>query len=281
VQGKIVIVTGANTGIGKVTARELARKGATVVMVARNQIRGEAAVAEVKAATGSKLVHLLNGDMSSQASIRALAAEFRARFDRLDVLVNNAGATHGQRSESPDGIEMTFALNHLGYFLLTHLLLDLLKASAPARIICVASEAHRFGTINLDDPEFKRRPYREWPAYSQSKLANIMFTYELARRLEGTNVTVNALHPGTVRTEFFDRMTGIMKVFAAVLGPFLITPDQGAATTIFLASSPEIEGVSGKYFEKQRPRASSAASMDRQVAQRLWAISEELTGITF
>lgn len=278
-QGKIVLVTGANTGIGKVTALELARKRATVVMVARNQAKGEATLAEIKAETGNNDVHLMVADMASQASIRALATAVRERFDRLDVLVNNAGATNAERQESPDGIELTFAVNHLGYFLLTNLLLDLLKASAPSRVVSISSAAHRFGAIRFDDLQFKKRPYREWPAYGQSKLANLLFTYELARRLEGNGVTANAVHPGTVNSEFFAGMKGMMKVIPFLMKPFLISPQNGAATAIYLASAPELAQMSGQYFERLQPKRSSEASLDRAAAAQLWQISEQMTGL--
>jgi len=278
-RGKVVMVTGANAGIGKATALYLAGREATLVLISRNQERGEAAVAQIKAATGNQSVYLMLADMSSQVSIRKLVVEFGQRFDRLDVLVNNAGGSFGQRLESADGIEMTFALNHLGYFLSTHLLLDLLKASAPSRIVCVASYAHRLGTIDLDDLEFKRRKYGGFAAYCQSKLANILFVNQLARRLQGTRVTVNALHPGYVKTDLVTRGTGIMKVIPILSRPFMITPEQGAATSVYLASSPEVEGVSGKYFEKLRPCRTSELATNQRISERLWEISEGLTGI--
>lgn len=274
---KVCLITGANSGLGKVTARELAKMGATVAMVARSQARGEAALAEVQQASGSNKVHLMLADLSSLASTRQLAEEFKAQYGRLDVLVNNAGAIFKDRQVSVDGYEMTFALNHLSYFLLTNLLLDLLKASAPARIVNVSSGAHMGGRINFDDLMLEKK-YRSFAAYSQSKLANVLFTYELARHLEGSGVTANALHPGGVATGFGSG-TGFMGWVFKLIRPFLLTPEQGAETQIYLASSPEVADISGKYFDKKKPVKSSQISYDTAVAQRLWQISKELTGL--
>ncbi|WP_420627797.1 SDR family oxidoreductase [Candidatus Leptofilum sp.] len=275
--GKVCLVTGANSGLGKATARELAKMGSTVVMVTRSQERGEAALADVRQTSGSNQVHLLLADLSSLESIRQLAAQFKAAYSRLDILINNAGAIFKNRQLSVDGYEMTFALNHLGYFLLTNLLLDLLKASAPARIVVVSSGAHIGGPINFDDL-MQAKKYRSLVAYGQSKLANILFTYELARRLEGSGVTANALHPGGVATGF-GQGEGVMGWFFKLIRPFLLTPEKGAETQIYLASSPEVEGVTGKYFDKKKPIKSSKESYDMAVAQRLWQISEQLTGL--
>jgi NAD(P)-dependent dehydrogenase (short-subunit alcohol dehydrogenase family) len=275
--GAVCLVTGANSGLGKITARELAKMGATVIMVARSQARGEAALAEVKQASGSDSVHLMLADLSSLDATRKLAEQFKAEYGRLDIFVNNAGAIFKDRQLSVDGYEMTFALNHLNYFLLTNLLLDTLKASAPARIVNVASGAHMGGSLNFNDLMMAKK-YRSFPAYSQSKLANVLFTYELARRLEGSGVTVNALHPGGVATGFGSG-EGIMGWLFKLLRPFLLTPEQGAETQIYLASSPEVAGITGKYFAKKKPVQSSKESYDTAVAQRLWQISEELTGL--
>lgn len=274
---KVCLITGANSGLGKITARELAKMGGTVVMVARSQARGEAALAKVQQASGSNKVHLMLADLSSLAATRQLAEAFKAQYGRLDVLVNNAGAIFKDRQVSVDGYEMTFALNHLSYFLLTNLLLDLLKASAPARIVNVSSGAHMGGRINFDDLMLEKK-YRSFAAYSQSKLANVLFTYELARRLEGSGVTANALHPGGVATGFGSG-TGLMGWVFKLIRPFLLTPEQGAETQIYLASSPEVAGISGKYFDKKKPVKSSQISYDTAVAQRLWQISKELTGL--
>ena len=278
--GKVVLVTGATAGIGAVTARALAERGATVVVAGRSRERCEATVDQVRRATGNAGVEAIVADLSVQADVRRLAREFQDRFPRLDVLVNNAGAMFARRRESADGIEMTFALNHLGYFLLTALLLDTLKASAPARVVNVASEAHRMVPgLDFDDLEVRRRRYRGFRAYARSKLANVLFTYELARRLEGTGVTANALHPGFVATSFMsgNGATGWMMRRLADLAA--IPPEAGARTTIFLASSPAVEGVSGRYFVKEREVASSPASRDEAAARRLWQVSEQMTGM--
>lgn len=277
-QGKIVIVTGANAGIGKVTARELAKMGATVIMVARDRARGEAALADVRGASGSARVYLMLADLSSQASIRQFAAEFQAQYDQLHVMVNNAGAFFAQRQESVDGLEMTFALNHIGYYLPTLLLLDTLKASAPARIVNVSSGAHFGGSINFADLQAQNR-YAGFRAYSNSKLANVLFTYELARRLAGTGVMVNCLHPGFVASNFGQNNRGLARLGMKLLRPFALSVDEGAETSIYLASSPEVERVTGKYFDKKRAVNSSAQSHDEAVARRLWEISAALTGM--
>jgi len=272
--GKICMVTGANAGIGKVTARELAKMGAHVVMVCRSAERGEAAKKEVEqTATGQ--VDLMIADLSSQASIRALAATYLEKYDRLDVLINNAGVLFMERSESVDGLEMTFALNHMGYFLLTDLLLDRIKASAPARIVNVSSMAHSRGAINFDDLQAEQK-FGGMDVYSSSKLANILFTTELARRLNGTGVTANSLHPGFVRSNFGDNNGRLMKIVMPIAKLFAINTDKGAETSIYLASSPEVEGVTGKYFVKKKAVTPSEAAQETAVAERLWQVSEAL-----
>ncbi len=272
--GKICMVTGANAGIGKVTARELAKMGAHVVMVCRSAERGEAAKKEVtQTATGQ--VDLMIADLSSQASIRALAATYLEKYDRLDVLINNAGVLFMERSESVDGLEMTFALNHMGYFLLTDLLLDRIKASAPARIVNVSSMAHSRGAINFDDLQAEQK-FGGMDVYSSSKLANILFTTELARRLDGTGVTANSLHPGFVRSNFGDNNGRLMKIVMPIAKLFAINTDKGAETSIYLASSPEVEGVTGKYFVKKKAVTPSEAAQETAVAERLWQVSEAL-----
>ncbi|WP_420642290.1 SDR family oxidoreductase [Candidatus Leptofilum sp.] len=276
--GKVCLVTGANSGLGKVTASELAKMGATVVMAARSQERGEPALADVRQSSGNSNVHLVLADLSSLTGTRQLAEQFKAEYGRLDILVNNAGAIFKDRQLSADGYEMTFALNHLSYFLLTNLLLDQLKASAPARIVNVSSGAHVGGTINFDDLMMAKK-YRSFAAYSQSKLANVLFTYELVRRLEGSGVTANALHPGGVATGFGSG-EGMMGWLFKLLRPFLLTPEKGAETQIYLASSPEVEGITGKYFDKKKPVQSSKESYDTAVAQRLWQVSDQLTGLS-
>lgn len=270
------MVTGANAGIGKVTARELARMGATIVMVCRSQARGTAALAEIKRDSGNNDVHLLLADLASQASIRQLVDTFTTDFDRLDVLVNNAGAIFGQRQISPDGLEMTFALNHMGYFLLTLGLLPLLKRSAPSRIINVSSDAHRGGKLDFDDLQLEKR-YSAFPAYSASKLMNVMFTQSLARRLEGTGVTVNALHPGFVRTNFGRSTMGLLgRLAMPIAGLFARSEDDGAATSIYLASSPDVATTTGQYFVDREPVTPSASALDERAQERLWQRSEQL-----
>jgi NAD(P)-dependent dehydrogenase (short-subunit alcohol dehydrogenase family) len=275
---RICLVTGVTAGIGKVTARELARMGATVVAVARDQARGEAAVAEIRRETGNEGVHLLICDLSSQADIRRLAAAFLRRFDRLHVLVNNAGTMFGERRLTADGLETTFATNHLAYFLLTHLLLDTVKASAPARVVSVASDVHRGALLDFDDLQFERRPYSMWSVYGASKLANVVWSAELARRLEGSGVTANALHPGVVGTNIGSSTTPTwMRIGMRLVRPLLLTPDKGAATSIYLASSPEVEKVTGKYFDKKKPVEVDPAARNPETARRLWAVSQALT----
>lgn len=279
-RGKVCLVTGATSGIGRVTARELAKQGATVVVSGRDRRKAEATVEEIKSQTGNGAVEYLLADLSSQKEIRALVREFESRYGRLDVLVNNAGAIFTEYGETGDGIERTFAVNHLNYFLLTNLLLDRLKASAPSRIINVASGAHQSAELDFDDLGTKR-DYGFMKAYGRSKLANVMFTYELARRLEGTGVTANALHPGAVATNFGSNNTAwYARPILAIFRLFATTPEKGAETPVYLASSTEVEGVSGEYFTNKKPVASSKASYDQEAAGRLWRISEELTGLS-
>jgi retinol dehydrogenase-12 len=275
-QGKVVLITGATDGIGFVAARELARLGAAVVAVGRNADKTAAVVERIRKETGNPHVEGLLADLSSQQDIRRLAQQFRERHDRLDVLLNNAGALFHPRRESVDGIEMTFALNHLGYFLLTNLLLDLLKASAPSRIVNVSSAAHHRGRLDFDDLQ-RKRGYFSFGVYSASKLANLLFTYELARRLQGTGVTANALHPGLVASRFAVNNGWLGGVLRGLIWAFGIRPEQGARTLIYLASSPEVEGVTGEYFQNEKVRESSPASHDEEAARRLWDISESLT----
>jgi NAD(P)-dependent dehydrogenase (short-subunit alcohol dehydrogenase family) len=277
-ENKVCLVTGATNGIGKVTALELARRGAMVVLAGRSAAKTDAVVAEIKVRSGNDHAEGLVADLSTQAGVRALADAFKARYNRLDVLVNNAGAIFNERRESADGIEMTFALNHLSYFLLTHLLLDVLKASAPARIVNVSSNAHMGSGINFDDLEFKHG-YMNFRVYAQSKLANILFTTELARRLQGTGVTANALHPGFVSSGFGRNDGSMMNIGMMLMRPFQISPEKGAETTLYLATSPEVEGVTGGYFSKRKPARTSSAARDQAAAERLWAISEQMTGV--
>jgi NAD(P)-dependent dehydrogenase (short-subunit alcohol dehydrogenase family) len=273
--GKIAMVTGANSGIGKATARGLARMGAHVVAVCRDPARGEAAVAEVRRETGGR-IELMLCDLASQRSIRELAEDFRHAHGRLDVLVNNAGAIFGRRRITEDGHEVTFAVNHLASFLLTRELLDVLVRSAPARVVNVASEAHRSGHLDFDDLGPPRR-YSAIRAYGTSKLANVCFTFELARRLEGTGVTVNCLHPGVVATNFGAAGSSLFRFAVKLIQPFLLDADEGAETTLHLASSPEVDGVTGTYFIRKKPAKPSREAADPAVAARLWAVSEALT----
>lgn len=273
--GKVCIVTGANTGIGKETALGLAKLRATVVMVCRERDRGEAAQREIKQKSGNDRVELMICDFSSQNSIRQLAKDFKLQHDRLDVLVNNAGVVLRERSMTEEGLESTFAINHLGYFLLTNLLLDVLKKSAPSRIVNVASTAHKYGKLDVNAWPAGRN-FSAFGAYANSKLANVLFTYELARRLEGTGVTANCLHPGGVGTNLY---RGLPKFLQALIKLVTIGPERGARTSIYLASSPEVEGVTGKYFARRRQQRSSEASSNEEAAQRLWEMSAELTGL--
>lgn len=279
-ENRVCMVTGATSGIGEVTARELAGTGAKVVVAGRNPEKVEKVVEKIEADTGNRSVDYLVADLSSQRQVRDAAREFKARYDRLDVLVNNAGAVFNGYGETEDGIERTFAVNHLGYFLLTNLLLDVILHSAPARIVNVSSGAHGGATIDFDDLNTSK-DYGFMKAYGRSKLANVMFTYELARRLEGTGVMANALHPGAVSTNFGSNNTvWYARPMLALFRLFATTPEKGAGTSIYLASSPEVEGVTGRYFVNKKPVASSKASYDEQAAKRLWKVSEELTGLS-
>ncbi len=278
--GKTCLVTGATAGIGEVTALELARRGAAVIVVSRNPEKCAAVVARLRAETANPAIDWLAADLSSQAQIRQLAAQFHARYARLDVLVNNAGAFFLKRTLSADGIEMTFALNHLNYFLLTHLLLDILQSSAPARIVNVASNAHLGAPLDFDDLQMKRG-YQSFKAYGRSKYANVLFTYELARRLAGSGVTANALHPGLVQTSIGNsagRLMGLGWKLATFFGKGL-TPAEGARTSIYLASSPEVEGVTGGYFAREKTVRSDPGTYDEAAARRLWQISAGLVGL--
>ncbi len=275
-RNQVCMITGATSGMGKATAAALAQMGATVILVARNRSKGETVRDEIRAQSGNINVEVLFADLSSQQSIRELVDTFRQRYQQLHVLVNNAGGIFFKRETSVDGFEMTFALNHLGYFLLTDLLLDTLKASAPARIINISSSVERVGNINLNDLQSEKR-YMSFGAYSQSKLATMLFTYELARRLAGTGVTVNAVTPGPVATNFGKTSTGIVPAVFSFLFSFARSPEDGARTAIYLASSPEVEGVTGKAFYHSKELRSSKKSYDVELQQKIWQISEELT----
>jgi NAD(P)-dependent dehydrogenase (short-subunit alcohol dehydrogenase family) len=274
-QGKICMITGGTNGIGKSTAQELARMGATVVIVGRNAQKTAQVVEEIRAASGNNKVDSLLADLSSQQEVRRLANEFKSKYSHLHVLLNNAGAVFMQRQLSDDGIEMTFALNHLAYFLLTNLLLDTIKASAPTRIINVSSGVHTSGKIEFDNLQGEREYGNS--VYGNSKLANILFTMELSRRLEGTGVTVNALHPGFVNTGFGKNNPGLlMKIIRAVVPLIARSPEKGAETSIYLASSPEVQSITGKYFVDCKVTQSAPQAVDTVAAGKLWYVSAEM-----
>lgn len=276
---KICLITGGSRGIGKAAAIGLAQLGATLGIVARDRTRGETAVRDIENSTGNSNIDLFLADLSSQAEVRRLAGDVLSRYPSLHVLINNAGAINSRRTLTVDGLETTFAVNHLAPFLLTNLLSTCLKESAPARVIAVSSVAHRNVIPNPDNLQGEEH-YKAFGAYGLSKLANILFTYELARRLDGTGVTANCLHPGIVSSGFGRNDRGLMRVALTLAGPFLTQPAQGAGTIIYLASSPEVEGVTGKYFIKCRPVASSPISYDEVLAEWLWDRSAELTHLT-
>jgi len=273
--GKTVLVTGATSGIGHVAARELARMGARTVLVSRNAEKCARSVEVIKKETGNTQLEFIAADLSTKAGVQEAAYEFKQRHTRLDVLLNNAGAMFMSRQVSYDGIEMTIALNHLNYFHLTVLLLDVLKASGSARVINVSSDAHRGGKMDFDDIQSEKN-YSGFKAYSQSKLANVLFTYELARKLEGTKVTANALHPGFVDTGFGKNNGGLAKFAMVLLKPMQRKPEAGAQTSIYLASSPDVEGASGKYFTDSKAVPSDPASYDRAAAEKLWGMTLEM-----
>ena len=276
--GRTVLVTGGTAGIGKATALGLATMGARVGITGRDRVRSEAAAREIRAAGGQ--VDVFVGDLSVQSEVRRLANEVLQRLSRIDVLINNVGGYWNTRHQTADGLERTFALNHLAPFLLTHLLLDRLKLSAPARVVTVSSNAQAQGRIDFDDLQ-GMRSYSGARAYSQSKLANVLFSYELARRLDGTSVTANALHPGVVSTGFgAEDPATVQRVFIPFLRPFMKTPAQGAATSIHLASAPDLEQVSGRYFADSKPKRSAQRSYDEAAAARLWQVSADLVGLT-
>lgn len=275
---KTIMVTGATAGIGKVTAREMARQDVQLVIIGRSEAKCQSTVEEIRRITGNEQVDYLLADLSSLTQTRAVAAQFRERYDRLNVLINNVGAMFLEYGETDEGIERTFALNHLsGYFLLTMELLDMLKASAPARIVSVSSGAHTQGSLDFDNLQM-RGNYSAFAQYGNSKLMNILFTNELARRLEGTDVTANALHPGFVASNF--GITNNPKWWVPPLIKFAhlfaLSEDEGAETSIYIATSPEVEGVTGKYFEKCREKTPAAAALDAEGQRRLWEASDEM-----
>ena len=272
---KTCIVTGANSGIGRVTATELAKMGAKVVMICRNREKGEEARSEIVSSTGNSSVYLITGDLSSQREIRNVVGEFKERFRSLHVLVNNAGGLIPTRQLTEDGIEKTFATNHLGYFILTSLLLDTLVKSAPSRIVNVASAVHHYAKLDFGNLQGERK-YRQFQAYSLSKLENVLFTYELARRLDGKGVTVNCMEPGAVYSNFYNNSGFGLKLFSSLFGWTMRSSEKGAETVIYLASSPEVEGITGKYFKDKKAVPSSKLSMDPEISRHLWEASESL-----
>lgn len=279
-KNKTVLITGATAGIGRITAKALADRGARVVFIARNRGRAEATVRWIADETGNKDLAYIEADFSSLAQVRSAAERFTSDYGALDVLINNAGAVFFNRNESQDGIEKTFAVNHLAPFLLTNLLLESLRSRPSARIVTVSSRAHVDARINFDDLEM-RSNYKAMRAYGQSKLANLLFTFELARRLEGSTVTANALHPGFVASEFAKNNGFLVRFLipAAHLFGRAMSVEEGAKTSIYLASSPEVEGVTGKYFVECKEAPSSEASLDTKAMVKLWELSSRMTGL--
>ncbi|MHA2392141.1 MAG: SDR family oxidoreductase [Promethearchaeota archaeon] len=273
-EGKVCIITGANSGIGKATAISLAKLNATVIMLCREKGTGEIAHKKIISETGNRDVDLLICDLSSQEQIRKFVDEFKQKYHKLHILINNAGIMASKRKISPEGFEMNFAVNFLAPFLLTNLLLDYLKKSVPSRIINVSSAAHRMGKLDFDDLQYKNRKYSLHKVYGASKLALMLFSYELSRRLEGTGVTVNTLHPGVVNTNLGREMSKFSQGFGKL---FFKSPEKGAETSIYLATSPDVEGITGKYYIKKQQKESSNDSYNEGLATRLWDISSKMT----
>lgn len=272
-QGRTAVVTGANTGIGRETARGLAQRGARVVLAVRDLAKGEAAKQDIQATTGRTDVEVMRLDLADLESVRTFAADAKARLDRLDVLVNNAGVWPTSRQQTKQGFELTFGTNHVGTFLLTQELLPLLRQAARARVVVLSSALHYRGAIDWDDLMFERRKYAATTAYNQSKLANMLFVKALARRLQGSGVTVNGVHPGVVATEL---ARDYPKLFVKLFHLFLLTPAQGAQCSLFVATSPTLEGVSGEYFEKSKAKPAAKAAQDEAAQERLWELTEAL-----
>ena len=276
-QGQVCVVTGATSGIGKAAAAALARQGAEVIVVGRDPGRTEATAAAIQA-DGAPPPKVEIADLARLDQVRALAGRLNQTLDRIDVLINNAGLVLNERQVTPDGYEHVFAVNHLAPFLLTNLLRPKLTASAPARVITVSSDAHTAARLDLDDPNLEHG-WSSWRSYSNSKLANILFTRELARRLDGTGVTANCLHPGVVRTGFGRDARPLMRVGITIARPFMLSPERGADTIVYLASSPDVAAKTGGYYVKREPREPSAAARDDGLARGLWETSERLTGL--
>ncbi|MFT5144987.1 MAG: NAD(P)-dependent dehydrogenase (short-subunit alcohol dehydrogenase family) [Rhodothermales bacterium] len=278
IEGSTCVITGANSGIGKAAASEMARHGARVVMVCRSRERGRQALVEVCQDSGSSSVDLMIADLSVQQEVKDLAARIAAEYPQVDVLVNNAGLFKGKRELTVDGLETTFAVNHMAYFILTLGLMDTLKASAPARIINVASDSHKGNKLDFDDLQAEQK-WSGFKAYGRSKLANILFTGELARRLEGSGITANSLHPGVVDTGFWRPGNGaVMTGMGKVGSRFMRTPEDGAKTTLHLATSPDLDGVTGGYYANEKAARPSTAALDQEAAALLWTRSLELAG---
>jgi len=276
-EAKVCMVSGSTSGIGLATVKALAQRGMQVVVVGRNAQKGRQVVESLEKETGNPLT-FIQADLSVLAQVRRLADEFKKRHSRLDVLVNNVGGFFRKREQSADGIELTLALNLLGPFLLTNLLLDEIRASAAGRIVNVSSDAQRMGVLDLADLERKQK-YSGMKAYAQSKLGLLLFTYELARRLEGERVTVNALHPGFVATNIGQDYGGLVKIFSPIMNMFAQSPEQGADTSVYLAAAQEVDGVSGKYFIKKKMAESAPVSYDKEIAGQLWQVCEKMTGL--
>jgi retinol dehydrogenase-12 len=276
--GKVVVITGGNSGIGFAAAREIAKRGAQVVITSRDTRKGEIAIGIIRRYARRDDATVLPLDLASFASIRTFAARLLDEHPHLDVLVNNAGGLLSQRQLTQDGLEMTFGVNHVGHFLLTELLMDRLVSSAPSRIVNVSSIGHRFGAISFADPMYEQRPYNPTEAYNQSKLANVLFTVELARRFAGTGVTANSLHPGAVRTAFgnADDTSGFERTVMAIGRPFMISARRGAKTIVYLACSPDVADVSGEYFVRCKPHTPSRRARDPEAARRLWDLTADL-----
>jgi NAD(P)-dependent dehydrogenase (short-subunit alcohol dehydrogenase family) len=276
-QGKVVVITGATSGIGEIAAQRLAAMGARLVLIARDSTRGEAALSRLPGSGGG--AHTIHyGDLSRLAEMKRVASQIAAAEPRIDVLINNAGALYGSRQLTEDELEKTFATNHMAYFVLTLGLRAPLLAGSPARVVSTASDAHRGNTLDFDDLQATKR-YSGFRAYGRSKLCNILFTRELARRLSGTGLTANCLHPGFVATRFGDGSGGLLSLVARVAKTFAISPEKGAETIVYLAASPDAASHSGEYFYKCRPATPTAAARDDAAAQRLWAVSAKIAGI--
>ncbi|MFW9921121.1 MAG: SDR family oxidoreductase [Candidatus Thorarchaeota archaeon] len=276
--GKVCVITGSNSGIGKETAKALAMMNAHVVMVSRSTEKGEVARKEIIEATGNQKVDLLIADLSLMQEVKHLASEVKSRYEKIDVLVNNAGGVNQHRMVTEEGNEVTLAVNHLAPFLLTHELLTLLKCSDSPRIVNVSSSAHQMGKINLED--FQNERYGSFRSYGAAKLLNVMFTYEMARRLENTSITINVLHPGFVNTQFGKtNATRGRKAIMKLASSLAMSPARGAETSIFLASSPQVRGISGKYYADSKEKKSSKASNDENLQREIWTKTEEVLGI--